>query len=228
MLHHLRIPTLTVLIFTLGTVYGQGFAPMDSTVRNNELSVDVTGFIRQFVPNSVDPLGNPYYYQPTYLLAYKRGLGNSALRFGVGGEYSLRSDTGGYSSNTDFTDYSWRLHIRAGWEQRWSLSRRWTCYAGMDVLAGTGKGLAHNFSTQSGRPDVRTTFKSIGAGPVMGIQFHLNRRIALYTESSLYWIYQETGTHYDFADDADDRKGLRAQGSILFTYPIAVWLAVAF
>ncbi len=225
---HLRIPTLTVLLFTLVTAHGQGFAPMDSTVRNNELSLDVTGFIRQFVPNNADQLGYSYSYQPTHLLAYKRSLGKSALRFGLGGQYSLDSDTGGYSSNTDFTNYNWQIHFRAGWERRWSLSRRWSCYAGMDALIGTGKGLSHNLNTQNGRPEVHSTFKSYGAGPVLGIQFHLNRRVALYTESSLYWLYQEAGTHYDFADDANDTKGLTTRGSILFTYPIAVWLAVAF
>jgi hypothetical protein len=228
MLFHLRTLTLTIVLFTFHTSRGQGFAPMDSTVRNNELSVDVTGFIQQFVPNSTDPLGFSYTYQPTYLLAYKRGLGKSALRFGLGGQYSLNSDTGGYNSNSDYTNYDWRVHFRAGWERRWSLNRRWTCFAGVDGLIGTGKGLAHNLSTQAGRPDTRTTFKSFGAGPVFGIQFHLNRRIALYTESSLYWLYQETGTHYDFADDANDRKSLSTRGSILFAYPIAVWLAVAF
>lgn len=228
MARQLRILSLLVALLTLGTARGQGFAPMDSVARNNELSVDVNGFIRQFIPNNVDPLGSPYYYQPTYLLSYKRSLGGSALRFGLGGQYSMDSDTGGYNSHTDYTDYNWRIYFRAGWERRWSLNHRWSCYAGMDGLLGTGRGLSHNFNTQAGRPDIRTTFKSFGAGPVLGIQFHLNRRISLYTEASLYWLYQETGTHYDFEDDANDRKGLSTRGTILFTYPIAVWFAVAF
>lgn len=225
---HLRIITPAVVLFTLDAVHGQGFAPLDSTTRRNELSVDVNGFIRQFIPNNWDPLGNPYYYQPTYLLSYKRSLGQSALRFGVGGQYDLQSDTGGYNSHTNFTNYDWRLYFRAGWEYRWTLTRRWSCYAGFDGQIGTGRGVSHNITTQSGQPDVRTTFKSYGAGPVLGIQFHLNRRISLYTESSLYWWYQETGDHYDYPDDANDVRGLSTRGTILFTYPVAVWFAVAF
>ncbi|MDQ3101215.1 MAG: hypothetical protein M3R08_07495, partial [Bacteroidota bacterium] len=92
MVPHFRILTLTLVLLSLGAVRGQGFAPMDTTIRKNELSVDVTGFIRQFVPNNSDPLSYPYNYQPTYLLAYKRGLGNNALRFGLGGNYALDSD----------------------------------------------------------------------------------------------------------------------------------------
>ncbi|HNR55571.1 MAG TPA: hypothetical protein PKJ19_10405 [Flavobacteriales bacterium] len=224
----MRIITLTIALIAVGTFHGQGFAPMDTTVRTNELSVDVTGFIRQFVPSSSDAPGIPNYYLPTYLLAYKHGRGVGALRLGMGGEYALRSDTGGYNSNTDFTNYEWRFYFRAGWERRWSLSNRWSCYAGIDGLFGTGRGLSHNITTHAGRPDVHSTFKSFGAGPVLGIQFHLNRRVALYTESSLYWIYQETGQHYSYPEDENDVKSLSTSGTVVFSSPIAVWFAVAF
>lgn len=223
-------PRTIIIVLTLcvsGSACAQGFAPMDSVSRKNEMSMDVTGFVRQFVPGSSDPLSLGY-YPPTYLLAYKRSVGKGALRFGVGGLYTLDSDTGGYNSHTDFTSYDWRLHLRAGWERRWSLSRRWSCFAGFDGLIGTGQGVSNNFGTQAGRPRVHTTFKSFGAGPVAGMQFHLNRRIALYTESMLYWMYQESGRHYDFEDDSNDVRGLTTDGSISWSYPIAVWLAVSF
>ena len=224
----MRLVLFTLAISSLHLALGQGLSPMDSIARKNELSMDVSAFIQQFTFNEWDPYGYPNYFEPVYLLSYKHSLGKGALRFGVGGRYSLESDTGGFNSYTDFTDYSWVLYLRAGWERRWSLSRRWSCYAGVDGLFGTGRSARNNMQTQAGRVEVRSTFQSVGGGPLLGIQFHLNRRISLYTESSLHWIYQETGDTFDYPDDTNDVQGLSTQGRITLNYPIAVWFAVAF
>lgn len=205
----------------------QSFAPMDSLVRKNEVALDMTGFIRQFVPTGQDPLLTTY-YTPQYLFAYKRAWGRGAFRSGIGGDYSLLTDTGGYSSNSNYTNYSWTVDLRIGKEWRYALSNRWTWYAGFDLIGGIGKGVQHNLSTQHGRPDWKSNRFAVGTGPVMGIQFHLGRRISMYTEASLYWVYQEVNEQYDYPEsDEHDRKGLRVNADIAFRYPIAVWFAIA-
>ena len=58
MLWHLRIVTLMVILQALGTARG---APLYMAIRNNALSVDGSGVIRQFVPNNWKPLSSPNY-----------------------------------------------------------------------------------------------------------------------------------------------------------------------
>ncbi|MCB9170701.1 MAG: hypothetical protein H6594_10175 [Flavobacteriales bacterium] len=201
---------------------------MDPTTRRNELSIDVNGFVRQFIPYNWNAQGYTNYHRPGYLLTYKRSIGCSALRFGVGGLYNLRSDTGGYNSNTNNTDHYWRVYLRAGWERRWLLGPRWSCFTGIDGQFGTGRGDSHNITTQAGQPNVHSTFRSYGGGPVLGIRFQLTRRISLYTEASLYWSNQETGQYCDYPDDVNDIQSLSATGAILLNYPIVLCCAVAF
>lgn len=222
-MRYLLLP-LTALLSS--ALCAQSLPPLDSMIRKNEVSLDVTGFIRQFVPNGQDPLFQSY-YAPTYLIAYKRAWGKGALRAGLGAGYALDSDTGGYNSHTNFTDYDWTVDLRLGREWRCAVGKRWTGYAGMDLLGGMGRSVSHNMGTQFGTPNVIMKRFAVGAGPLLGIQYHLGPRLSLYTEASLYWFYQEMGTTYDYRDsDENDRKGLRIDASFAIRYPIAVWFAV--
>lgn len=81
------------------------------------------------------------------------------------------------------------FYFRAGWEKRKSINKRFSWYWGLDgVLRYENEKVS--FANFSGSTfDLREYNTGFGGGPVMGVLYHLNRRISFSTESAVYGIY---------------------------------------
>ena len=81
-----------------------------------------------------------------------------------------------------------RYDFRAGLDYQIPIDEHWRLYYGADFLKGFGSRqndflkdgvLAHNDYVDG----------TIGGGPILGIQYHLNNRISFQTEGTLYFTY---------------------------------------
>ena len=87
-----------------------------------------------------------------------------------------------------------RTDIRLGLDFQTAIDEHWRIYYGADFLTGFGKG-QNDFLDKGVTSNIRYDDKTIGGGPLLGIQYHLNKRISFQTEATLYFTYNtETQT----------------------------------
>lgn len=83
------------------------------------------------------------------------------------------------------------FHGRAGWEKRIPAGDRFTLYWGVDGVVRYEEEKVDFGTFGSNNLRLRSSNWGLGGGPVLGIFFHLNPRISLSTESSLYGLYYQ-------------------------------------
>ncbi len=194
----------------------------------NEIGMDATWFIK----NIIDFGGNSYYtgYSDNSSIRYKRYVShNKAIRFALGGTYSTRQDTGGYNSNTNYTDKAHKFNALIGFELRNRFSNKWLFYYGIDFLTGYYYSVSHNMGTSYGRPDVISNTVLFGGGPVIGFELILNDRLSLSTESSAYFTDSKQDKEYKYEDAPEhNRQSLHRYSGIGINLPLSVFVKYRF
>jgi len=221
--------TLLLTFFSvLSVALGQNEAINQSELKN-EVGIDATGFIKNILTFGNSQYGSGGYSPGNYLLSYKRISHNQAIRIGLGGSYSLRTDTGGYNSTTNITDKGKRLDLRLGYEFRNGFGKRWLFYYGVDMLGGYTYGVSHSLSTSEGTPDAQSKIYRIGGGPMMGLEFFLNSRLSLSTEGSIYYVYSKEKMDYIFKDNPSANvNALYVRESVNIGYPLIIFIKYKF
>ena len=126
------------------------------------------------------------YLTPEHFIAYKKGVGRWRLRAGLGGTLYAATDTGGVYPNSDQERRSWSLDGRVGIERPAALGKRWSAYIGLDLMAGVWRSSRYRLDPTFTNGDEETDGLRLGAGPLLGLEFKLNRSIALVTETTAY------------------------------------------
>ncbi len=194
---------LLVLMLNVFNVIAQN----DSTYGNkklyfqNQIGINATNFIKQFLSLNSASLGAPSSYDFNYKLLVgwnSKSTLLAGLRTGVGYTTSSKNSnniTDGTSRNSDNNSFAWRI----GAELQQKISKSWLVYYGVDfvrtVSENNTQSVINNGSTFN--PNLVTTTstdnsKIIGWGPVIGVQFRVTKRICLATEASFY-LTQTTG-----------------------------------
>ncbi len=150
-----------------------------------ELGINITSTLSNFLGNN----NNPSLLSDPYLLGLKYEMKNASyLRTGFNVKVRKVSENFG-QRNIREEDY----RLRAGWEKRVKMSKRFYINAGIDLVGGynysdvTTVDLISGFSTQ-----ILSKQLSYGGGPVLGLMIQLNKRISLSTEASLYYQNLQT------------------------------------
>ena len=154
-----------------------------------ELGLNLTGAIQTFVHNRTDSV-----YSDPYALTFKYIKGKGALRLGFGYSFNSTKNITLVQARIEGLN---RLDTRVGLEYQYPIGDRWRLYAGADVLYGTVKGTGQYNEGDLGKTvivDVSET--TLGGGPVLGVQFHLNRRISFLTEAAFYGMHQKEQKTY--------------------------------
>jgi len=171
---------LTLSIVMLATfVFGQVVTPPDSTKKEfkNALVIDATGLIQQFFHLN----DNSYFYNP-YILRYKRFFKSNALRINVGGGYYSHDD-----KNTDTTGIKYSrcsFSFAVGFEHYVYLSKRWNLYYGADAVFSGSREFSHMYYEPTATNDHLAIVYGYGVSPLLGVQFRINSRLSIATETS--------------------------------------------
>jgi hypothetical protein len=200
----------------------------------NELGLDATPFIKFYSTFSDRGL----YYQPNYIVTYRRYFRNSNFRSAIGGNYSFTESPSPYipdSLNKKYYNRSKYIILRVGYEFYQSLSRRWQVYYGADLVGSYAESKNDdNYSNGGYVVGTESKAKNIGVAPVLGLRFRINKRISLITESSLLIQYSESSSYqfYSPATSAyppipNDRKQSGIALGTSFNYPLALILTIS-
>lgn len=164
---------------TILSLAAQNTVP-DSTKKTykNVIALDATGLLRQFMNLST----YNYYYYP-YVLSYKRFYNNTnAIRVNLGGNtYSNNSTT---NDTLQSTNSRHDLFTGIGWEHYSYLSKRWNLYFGADLIYSYSNNTQKNSAPFSNNNENTQSKHSYGASPLLGVQFNINSRLRIATETS--------------------------------------------
>jgi hypothetical protein len=170
---------LTLSIVMLATfVFGQVVTPPDSTKKEfkNALVIDATGLLQQFFHLN----DNSYFYDP-YLLRYKRFFKSNALRINVGGSY--HSNDNKITDSTGYKNFRCSFEFAVGFEHYVYLSKRWNLYFGADAIFDYFKEFSHSYYGTPTYDDSEISY-GYGVSPLLGVQFRINSRLSIATETS--------------------------------------------
>ena len=189
----------------------------------HELGINSTFFIANFIsfsgniPNLVSP----------YALTYKMWVGKHGFRSGIGANYRERSDDGNNGSST-FTSTTTQADVRLGYEYQLPLARRWNMYFGADLVYQYSLSKQKN-STTFESVTTTTEGNTLGGGPVVGIQFFINERISLGTETTCYFQNADVvqSTHSTLQPEFDSSSYSNTK-SFSFIPPTSIFVNIRF
>lgn len=207
---------LAIGLFSASIAYSQEAL---ESAKQHQLGVNATAFISNFLSfNSSSPSMTPLSFM------YKHGDDQGAYRLliGIGGN-SQTSDQDG----SDFSEVqkNFETFIRSGKEWRFWVGDRWRPYVGVDGFASFERDI---FETHSSFDDFKSTNQniSLGVGGLLGIQFQINDRIFLTTESylDLFASYSLEKFEGQFSDQKTTTSGYGFSASL----PTNIYFVVQF
>lgn len=216
--------TLLLIILLSTGLYTQA---QDTTRTTHELGINVSGFIKTFItPANSTPLSAT---ANTYLLSYKTVFkSGAAIRFGLGGNFVNRSQKEDNFIGT-LTTKTNQFNTRLGFEWQFKVTRRWNFFTGLDAIYSSGLAYSQVPLDNINKIITETKSTSIGGGPVVGLQFRLNKRISLLAEGALYYQNTKTTDMSDIPSFPDNNsKEVTKENSINFTGLQSIFLVITF
>lgn len=156
---------LTLLLLFSGLQLAAQTSPATDTL-NRQIGINATNFLGQifrFTPTN--SFNNPVYY-----IATRKKKGKGYARFGAGGELLLQGTGGGTTTNII-------LNLRFGKDKAVDFGKRWQAYYGYDFKTNIA------FSS-FGSSTTNSTQVALGIAPVVGLQFKINSRLSVSSESA--------------------------------------------
>lgn len=219
-----KIIIITLLIGLANIMNGQSTKPNSNEKDyKNVISVDATSLLAQFLN-----LSNTTFTDPPYVLTYRRFFNNNnAFRIGIGGyAKDVNYTTNDSLSNNQISN---SFNIGLGYEHYSYLSERWNLYYGADLILRS----YYNFSKSSitTTREMEQTNKSIGYGvsPLLGVQFILNSRLSISTETSFDLTFsQNNSSRKETPSTAFDKNTEGSTFETNFNAPITINFRVIF
>lgn len=184
--------TLILLLFT-GTVCAQ---TNDTIITSNkpyqfQVGLNVVSFVRQFVNFSGTPnntVTSPYAISLKAFKHLPSQNGLIGIRIGTGYVNNNNTDESSTNQNSTFSE---TLDLRLGIEYQTLITKRWIGYIGFDYISQKSvNNTVSRFPNGSQGDIVTSNNRSTvmdGGGLVLGMQFNLNKHLALATEASYYY-----------------------------------------
>jgi len=180
------------LILLFSAIVMSGFSANDSTdvtkkviVKKHAhyLSINGTFFLQQFFNFTTS---TAIITPSPYIIEYKFLPNHHGFRVDAGGSFSQKKNFLD-SSQVQITNTT-AFNFRLGYVYQHKVARRWSFFAGADVVST----ISNSFLRDNTVVDIVTTktkSTSLGIGPSLGIQFAINDRVGLFTETAFYYQY---------------------------------------
>lgn len=154
-------------LFLLLLAAAAAFSQNDSLALRRQFGFDAAGFFDRYLifGSGGGATSTPFY------LSFKKMKDGKITRMGLGADLSVKE------SGTTGVNSTHRVHFRVGGERFHDFGKRWRAFYGTDfrLLFGfTGIGNTGNNATQV----------FLGPAPLFGLQFRLNERLSLATETA--------------------------------------------
>jgi hypothetical protein len=165
---------VSTMFISLTIAYSQTTVP-DTTKKEfkNVISIEATGILRQFI-------NQPNYNSP-YMIGYKRIFKSNALRIGLGITSYKTIINDAMSIQSKYNNF----YLGIGFEHYSYLTKRWNLYIGADAIISYRKSSSLiSFSSTSNQ-----TYTTYGISPLLGLQFKINSRLSVSTETSYAILY---------------------------------------
>lgn len=170
-----------------------------------QIGVNITSFVKQFLVlnNTAVTQNSPFDVNAKFLMGFK--YVPSVLigpRAGFGYSTSHNYSNNDLQNNERSSDDNARS-LRLGLELQQILSKRWILCYGIDYINSTTSTSTVTTSTINNgfppvttftRTEIQSSSKSTGGGPILGVQFNLNRWVSLGTETSFYYLESKGGS----------------------------------
>lgn len=217
-----NILTLIAIVLS-GILFSQTTTP-DTTKKEfkNIIGLDATGLFRQFFN-----LNSSSYYSYPYIISYKRVFKNNALRINAGG--NIQTTNGTTNDTLKGTTTRNDLFVGIGFEHYSYISKRWNIYFGADAILKY-----QNYNYKSSRTATTSyqqtqTEYGYGVSPLVGIQFLINSRLSIATETSYDITYNTTSSSQNNTPASiNDRRTNSTGISTQFHAPTGIIFRVLF
>lgn len=151
-------------------------AQIDDSAPKNEFGTDITLLIEQIFNFNEAPYYSNYF--PLYHFTFKRYFNQFSIRAGIGGRTW---------DERDENNYSRMINYRLGVERSIDFNKRWSSYFGVDFIHQLNNSRTENHYINGGWQHGQENQNSkIGVSPIIGIEFKINSRISLQTETKFY------------------------------------------
>lgn len=194
---------------------------MDGKGHAHYISVNGTFFLQQFFNFSSN---NTIITPSPYIVEYKFLPKHHGFRFDVGGSFSQKKDF--LDSSQIQINSTTSFNLRLGYIFQKKVSKKWSVFVGGDVVSTISKSTLRN-NTVVDIVTTGTKSYAVGVGPSLGIQFAINNRIGLFTETAFYYQYvisKNEVTSLNFTDTNTSTKSI--ENSLKFVIPTSIFFYV--
>lgn len=122
-----------------------------------------------------------------------------------------------------------QFNTRLGFEWQFKVTRRWNFFTGLDAIYSSGIAYSEIPIDNINKVITESKSTSVGGGPVVGLQFRLNKRISLLAEGALYYQNSKTTDRSDMPSfPGNNSKEVTKENSINFTGLQSIFLVITF
>lgn len=214
-------PAIILLLILPFAAFSQGDNEETEFTPRHQVGVNTTFFFKQFLNFTNN---NAIAVSP-YVITYKAiSRSGNAFRMGIGGTFNNRKEED--DNQVPRITNAYELDLSLGYEYRKSVSKSWLCFFGLDAVTH----LANSKTVANDGFDETTTITKnnrFGAGPLMGIQLNISKRVSLFTETAIIFSYTSGSFESKFKNNpVFDSKETISETGINFVIPTSVFLAV--
>ncbi len=198
-------------------------SPTPPTPRTWEIGINATSFINAFLSfNDVTSGSGNYLFSLKKLDAQQKGM-----RLGLNLDFNNeKADL----NNVEGTRINDLAAVSMRWGKEWQIPvyNRWYLLTGYDFL-GSYRYSSSKTDSDTDLVKISTNSFSLGAGPFLGVQFRINERIGLFTESTLYFIHARQVNKVDSENfPSQDQKRKSSSNSLDLQTPFSLFFYFKF